>query len=138
MEIFHLALASHWAEAVATGSYTTSTLGRTLAEEGFIHCSHESQVAGVRRAFYAGVAEPVVVLTVETDRLTSPWRLDEVPGAAEPFPHVYGPIDVAAVVAVTPLLPEPAVLTNTEAPPAPAAPPLGRPAPGRSTRTGTA
>ncbi|MGZ4438693.1 MAG: DUF952 domain-containing protein [Nocardioidaceae bacterium] len=109
MRIFHLALASHWADAVASGSYTTSTLGRTLAEEGFIHCSHESQVAGVRRAFYADVEEPVVVLTVDTARLTSPWQLDEVPGAAEPFPHVYGPLDLDAVVAVTPLLPEPAV-----------------------------
>ena len=106
MRIFHLALASDWAEAVRTGRYAISTRGRTLEQEGFIHCSRESQVAGVRAAFYGDVREPVVVLTVDTDLLTSPWRFDEVPGADESFPHVYGPLDIAAVTAVTPLLPE--------------------------------
>jgi len=111
MLIYHLALASHWARAVETGSYRTSTLGRTLEQEGFIHCSYEEQVAGVRAAFYADVEEPVLVLSVETTLLTAPWRVDDVvgpDGTAARFPHVYGPIDVAAVVAVTPLLPEPA------------------------------
>lgn len=112
MRIYHLALASHWEAAVAGGSYTTSTLGRTLEEEGFIHCAQESQVAFVRATFYAEVEEPVVVLTVDTALLRSPWRLDDVPGADQPFPHVYGPIDVDAVVAVTPLLPEPTTLPD--------------------------
>jgi uncharacterized protein (DUF952 family) len=34
--IYHIATASDWAQAQAAGEYTTSTLGRTLAEEGFI------------------------------------------------------------------------------------------------------
>ena len=41
--IFHIATAVEWEAATRSGSYTTSTLGRTLAEEGFIHASHEDQ-----------------------------------------------------------------------------------------------
>ena len=43
MRIFHVALAAEWEAALESGAYTMSTLGRTLAEEGFIHCSHEDQ-----------------------------------------------------------------------------------------------
>jgi glutathione S-transferase len=104
MLVFHIALAREWEEALARGRYTTSTLGRTLEEEGFVHCAQESQVAFVRSTFYAEVEEPLVLLTVDTDLLTSPCRLEPVPGQHEPFPHVHGPLDLAAVVRVTPLL----------------------------------
>jgi uncharacterized protein (DUF952 family) len=103
MRVFHIALASDWAAAERNGSYTTSTRGRTLAEEGFIHCSQDFQVDTVREAFYADVVEPLLLLTVDTDLLDVPWRMDEVPGSADPFPHVYGAIPVAAVVAAEPL-----------------------------------
>jgi len=33
-----------------------------------------------------------------------PLQWDAVEGAAEPFPHIYGPLDVTAVVLETPLL----------------------------------
>jgi uncharacterized protein (DUF952 family) len=41
-----------------------------------------------------------VVLEVDTDLLTSPWRVEEVAGTGEAYPHVYGPLDLAAVVDV--------------------------------------
>jgi uncharacterized protein (DUF952 family) len=101
--IFHLALRSDWEAARASGSYTTSTLGRTLAEEGFIHASRGDQWQGVRDRFYADVTEPLVLLVVETARLTSPV-VEEVPeGATEAFPHIYGPLNVDAVVQAVPL-----------------------------------
>jgi len=43
-----------------------------------------------------------VLLTIDTDRLTSPWQVDEV--GDDSYPHIYGPLDVAAVVMATPLL----------------------------------
>ena len=103
MRIFHIATAADWAAAQREGSYTTSTRGVTLAEQGFIHCSQDFQVQGVRDDFYADVEEPLVLLTIDTDRLGVPWRLDDVPGSEHPFPHVYGPLDPAAVVEVTPV-----------------------------------
>ena len=98
MRIFHVAVAAEWEAALESGAYTTSTLGRTLAEEGFIHCSHEDQWQQVRRDYYADAAAPLVLLVIDTDRLTSPVREDDVPGSDRPFPHVYGPINPDAVV----------------------------------------
>ena len=101
MRIFHIATLADWREAEETGAYTTSTLGVTLAEEGYIHASREDQWEGVRAAFYADVTEPLVLLEIETDLLGVPV-LEEVsaPGADVTFPHVYGAIAPSAVVGV--------------------------------------
>lgn len=101
MHIFHIATAADWADATRSGSYTTSTVGRTVTEEGFLHASRREQVPTVFASFYRGVAEPLVLLTIETDRLDVPWREDQV--GDETYPHVYGPLKPAAVVSVQPL-----------------------------------
>lgn len=98
--IHHLALDGAWAEAQRTGTYTVSTLGLELSDVGFIHCSRPEQVEGVHARFYGAVTEPVRLLTIDTDLLTSPWQYDDVPGEPLSFPHVYGPINLEAVVQV--------------------------------------
>ena len=98
--IFHLALARDWDDARQTGEYTVSTLGRTLAEEGFIHAARADQWAGVRDRFYAQVTEPLLLLVIDPARLTAEVREEAVPGLDETFPHVYGPLDLEAVVEV--------------------------------------
>lgn len=103
--IFHIATAADWATAQATGSYRISTLGRTLDEEGFIHASRRRQVDRVCRAFYAEVHEPLVLLEIDPRALAADVRLEAPPGFAETFPHIYGPVPVAAVVAVDDLPP---------------------------------
>jgi uncharacterized protein (DUF952 family) len=100
MRIYHLALLSEWEEARASGYYTTSTLGVSLEQEGFIHASREDQWEGVRARFYADDEEPLVLLVIDTELLGSPV-VEEVPeGASESFPHVYGPVEVSSVVEV--------------------------------------
>lgn len=101
--LHHIALVSDWEAARAAGDYRISTIGRSLAEEGFVHTSFAHQVAGVAARFYGDVTEPLVLLRIDETLLTSPWRVDPVPGAPEGFPHVYGPVDVAAVVSATPV-----------------------------------
>lgn len=102
--IFHLALASDWADAQASGAYTTSTLGRTLAEEGFIHASRADQWTAVRERFYGDVSEPLVLLQIDTDLLDVPVVEEPaVPGGSETFPHIYGRLPAAAVVKAIPL-----------------------------------
>lgn len=103
--IWHLALERDWEAARTGGSYEWSTLGATLAQQGFVHASTREQVDGVARGFYAAVAEPLVLLRLDVAALEaagSPVRWEDVPGASSPFPHVYGPIPVQAVMAVTP------------------------------------
>jgi glutathione S-transferase len=104
VRIFHVATLADWERARATGRYATSTLGRTLAEEGFIHASRADQWRGVLERFYAGVTEPLVLLEIDTALLDAPVVEEPAaPGAAEAFPHVYGAVPVAAVTAVTSL-----------------------------------
>lgn len=102
MRIFHLTTPDVWAAAQRSGSYTVSTRGRTLEQEGFIHCSEEHQVEGVRALWFADLDE-ALLLEIDTDRLTAPWRSEQINGADQPYPHVYGPLDLDAVVGVRPL-----------------------------------
>jgi glutathione S-transferase len=101
--IFHVALAQDWHAAQARGEYTISTRGRTLAEVGFIHASYASQAIGVANAFYAGL-HGLVLLVIAPHKLTAPVR-EELPydGAHEHFPHIYGPLNLDAVIDVVPL-----------------------------------
>jgi uncharacterized protein (DUF952 family) len=101
MRIYHVATKQDWEVAMRGGSYTTSTRGRTLEQEGFIHAAREEQVPGVLALFYGDVTEPLVVLEIETDGLGVPWREDQVDD--ETFPHIYGPLPTRAVVDVRPV-----------------------------------
>ena len=101
MRIFHLASVTDWEHAQRSGAYTTSTRGRTLDQEGFLHASRADQVAGVFDRYYRDADEPLVLLTVDTDLLEVPWREDQV--GDDTFPHVYGPLSPAAVVEVRPV-----------------------------------
>jgi uncharacterized protein (DUF952 family) len=99
--IYHVSTPDEWASAQRDGDYRFSTRGQSLDDVGFIHCSRLDQVAGVLQAFYVD-AGPLLLLTIDESLLSSEWRDDEVsPGVF--FPHVYGPLDLSAVVAVTPL-----------------------------------
>lgn len=100
--LYHLALRSDWERARQAGEYRTSTLGADLAEVGFVHCSFADQVTVVAEAYYAGVAEPLVLLVIDPQRLDVPVRVEPVPGGQR-FPHVYGPIPVTAVTDVSEL-----------------------------------
>jgi uncharacterized protein (DUF952 family) len=106
--VFHIALASDWAAAQTVGEYRISTLGRTLDEQGYIHASFERQVRGVLTAFYSGVTEQLLLLRLDPAALpivVEPAVVGSAGGArgVELFPHIYGPIPVAAVTDVTPV-----------------------------------
>jgi len=101
MRIFHIATVADWERARQSGAYTTSTAGRSLEDEGFLHAAHRPQVAGVFERYYRQAGEPLVLLTIDTDRLGVPWREDQV--GEDTFPHIYGPLSPRAVVGVQPL-----------------------------------
>jgi uncharacterized protein (DUF952 family) len=104
VHIFHIALAEDWAAAEEAGEYTVSTRGRTLAEEGFIHCSFAEQIDATAARFYADV-EDAVLLRIDPERLPTPVVVEDLDGTGEAFPHLYGPIPAEAVVEVRPLRP---------------------------------
>ena len=102
--ILHLTERSLWEAARASGRYEMSTRGRTLAEEGFIHCSTRAQLPAVAAFLYGTYDGPddLVVLVVDPARLGVPLRYESMEPGAEEFPHVYGPIAPEAVIAVRP------------------------------------
>ena len=95
--LFHIALREDWDRARRAGEYRVSTIGRTLEEEGFIHSSFAQQVPATAARFYAGVEAPLVLLVIDRARLGSAVVIEPAPSTDEVFPHVYGPVPVAAV-----------------------------------------
>lgn len=102
--LVHLALVAEWEEAVAAGGpYRRSTIGRSLEDEGFVHCAFASQVTGVVERYYGGREDDLVVLGLDPARLDAELRVEDLAGSGEAFPHVYGPIPLDAVRSVVPL-----------------------------------
>jgi uncharacterized protein (DUF952 family) len=93
--IYHLTTKPQWEEATARGHYESPS----LADEGFIHCSEERQIPGVMDRYFKGKSN-LVKLVIETERLTSPLYYDWSPSIEDTFPHIYGPINLDAVIDV--------------------------------------
>ena len=100
--IYHIASRSAWNEARGRGDYRAESLDT----EGFIHCSTEEQVIPVAEKFYKGQSD-LLLLVIEPEQLTSELKWEPPAGGAPPgvpegdlFPHVYGPVNLEAVVKV--------------------------------------
>lgn len=104
--IYHITTVGEWERALRDGQYAMSTRDRTLAEEGFIHASTAEQVAPVANLFYKG-AGGLVVLVIDADRVRPDVRYERVPEFSQAFPHIYGPLNIDAVVEAVRLEPDP-------------------------------
>jgi len=100
--IYHVTSRQTWQEAQQRGEYRADS----LESEGFIHCSTETQILPVTENFYKGQAG-LVLLKIDpaflgSELLWEPPAGDPPPGIpkGELFPHIYGPINLDAVVKV--------------------------------------
>ena len=110
--IYHITSVSHWQKALSLGFYQADS----LQTEGFIHGSTQAQVSKVANAFYWGQKQ-LIVLEVAPEKLHSclQWESPLHPDggiltdleASEKFPHIYGTINLEAVLRVIPLELEP-------------------------------
>jgi uncharacterized protein (DUF952 family) len=100
--ILHLASNDAWLASTKTGSYHADS----LSTEGFIHCSKPSQIVDVANTFYRG-QQGLVLLLIDPSKLEAELKW-EPPAEPEPtharegdlFPHLYGPLNLDAVVEV--------------------------------------
>lgn len=93
-ETYHLVPVEVWIATDATVHYAALS----LATEGFAHCTEGvNELAATFDRHYATDTRAFLALTLDLDVLDVPWRYD-APGS--PYPHIYGPIARAAVVAV--------------------------------------
>jgi uncharacterized protein (DUF952 family) len=107
--IYHIIPDKNWESARKLGEYRAAS----LETEGFIHCSTQAQVAAVANAFYPGQRD-LLLLTIDSARLTAPLQWDPpahpAPKSAPAslhgkFPHIYGALNLDAVVKVRKLEP---------------------------------
>ena len=82
-------------DAVTDGSYTC----QSLQEEGFIHCCTREQLAGVLERYYQGVTG-LQLLEINPQLLSARLVYENTVGGEALFPHIYGAIDMDAVLSV--------------------------------------
>lgn len=100
--IYHITTKTEWQTAQANGEY----IAPSLASEGFIHCSTDTQVPHVANAFYRA-QNNLVLLKLDENRIKSQVKWEAPAGApadgineSDLFPHIYGAINLDAVVSV--------------------------------------
>jgi uncharacterized protein (DUF952 family) len=93
--IYHVTTNENWQKAIATGAYEAPS----LHTEGFIHNSTAAQVQGVLERYYAGQTN-LVLLHIEESKLTAELKYELAPSINEKFPHIFGKINLDAVVEV--------------------------------------
>jgi uncharacterized protein (DUF952 family) len=94
-DLIHITTPTEWAAAQEAGSVTA-----TMAAEGFVHCSTRAQLPGTLERHFAGTG-PLVGLLLDPERVGD-LRWEESFGG-QPFPHVYNPLPLDAVLGVEPL-----------------------------------
>lgn len=98
MRIFHICSSAAWT-AAKDGEYRCASLD----SEGFIHCSTLDQVVEVANYVFRG-QHGIVLLVIDPDRVASPIRYENA-GNGKLYPHIYGPLNSTAVIAVEPFEP---------------------------------
>src|SRR5215210_5703439 len=93
--IFHITTRAAWQRATAEGTYRTPG----LPDEGFIHCSTRDQVVQVANFRFRGQTG-LALLAVNPDRVKAKILYEDLAGEGQKFPHIYGELNIDAVVEV--------------------------------------
>ncbi len=93
--IYHITTQAEWDGAGAAGVYRAPS----LSQEGFIHASNREQVVGTANLLFQG-ARGLVLLCIDTQRLSAELRYEGVVGTNQQFPHIYGPLNLDAIIGV--------------------------------------
>jgi uncharacterized protein (DUF952 family) len=98
--IVHITTHKEWEKALLKGEYTAPS----LTSEGFIHCSTLKQAADTANSFFKG-QNGLTLLCIDENELKSDCRYEDPtgggkhdPGVDNLFPHIYGPINISAVI----------------------------------------
>ena len=94
--IYHVVKLPDWQKAVALGFYEAPS----LLSEGFIHASKKEQVEGVIKRYYENEKD-LLVLHIDEGKLQAVHIFERAHSVNEEFPHIYGRINLDAVVEVT-------------------------------------
>jgi uncharacterized protein (DUF952 family) len=97
--LVHLCTRSAWLAAQGAGSYRAES----LASAGFIHLSRTDQILKVANAFYRDLPD-LILLWIDPTCLQAELRWETAD--ADVFPHLYGALNLEAVISVSKLHPD--------------------------------
>lgn len=89
--IVHITQNVQWEQAKATGIYYNDTLD----SQGFIHCSTISQIEKTANTFFVNQTG-LVLLCIDSEKVQSEIKYEVVD--EENFPHIYGALNIDAVI----------------------------------------
>jgi uncharacterized protein (DUF952 family) len=95
IDMLHITTRSDWEKAIEEGSYSADS----LASQGFIHCSTPAQITAVANRYYRG-QHGLVLLCIDAIQVQAEIRRENLEGGLDLFPHIYGPLNLDAVVRV--------------------------------------
>ncbi len=90
--ILHITQREEWEKAKLAGFYRADSLN----SEGFIHCSTRTQVIKVANFRFRNERD-LVLLCIDSEKVEADIRYE---GVEDLFPHVYGALNVDAVLKV--------------------------------------
>ena len=99
--LYHIAKKVDWLNAQKTGEYVVGSLHRSFDEDGFIHLSYAPQVNVIADLIYSETPD-LLLLTIDPTKLAAKVVDEKADYPAEYFPHLYGPLNIEAVVDVSP------------------------------------
>jgi uncharacterized protein (DUF952 family) len=103
--ILHIADRDAWEACASSGYYKPSSLD----SEGFIHCSTAEQTVETANRYFHGRRD-LVLLCIDESKTEAKVKFEAPAGvndrrAGSLFPHIYGPLNVSAVIRVVELAP---------------------------------
>jgi len=104
--ILHITSREAWEAAISRGIYRSASLD----SEGFIHCSTLGQTVDTAERFFPGRRD-LVLLCIDEEKTEPEGRyegpaFDHDQRVESLFPHIYGPLNVSAVVRVVAFVPD--------------------------------
>ena len=99
--IYHITKIEDWENAKQSGIYKAVS----LEIDGFIHCSLAHQIPPVANFNFKG-QQGLVLLEINEEKLTHKVKFEDLYGEGKDYPHLYGPLNIEAVVRVSQFLPQ--------------------------------
>ncbi len=90
-----------WEKATQEGMYTS----QHLEKEGFIHCADPHQIIKVANSLFQNQTG-LAILAIDPTQVSAEIKYEDLYNVGEDFPHIYGPLNIEAVICVSTFGPE--------------------------------
>jgi len=98
--IVHACTNEDWLKAKENGIYKTES----LESQGFIHFSGPNTIQFVANSHWMG-RKDIILLIVDSEKVNPEIKYEIDPGSGRFYPHIYGPLNLDAVIKVIDYLP---------------------------------